>query len=64
MARKVTLDDDCCVGCETCVELCPQVFEMDEATGKARVIEPEGGDDACVEEAIASCPGACIAWES
>ena len=64
MARKVTLDEDCCVGCGTCAELCPDVFEMDETIEKARVIRPEGGDEACIEDAIASCPDSCIAWES
>lgn len=37
---------------------------MDEATEKAKVIRPEGGDEACIEDAIASCPDSCIAWES
>lgn len=64
MARKVILDEECCVGCGTCAELCPDVFEMDDATEKARVILPEGGNEECIEDAIASCPDSCIAWES
>jgi ferredoxin len=63
MKRKVILDEDCCIGCGSCAELCPDVFEMDEEAEKARVILPEGGDEKCIEEAITACPAECIAWE-
>ena len=64
MARRVVLDDECCVACEACVELCPEVFEMDESGEKARVIKEEGGDAECIEEAIESCPESCISWSA
>jgi ferredoxin len=63
MGRKVVLDEECCVGCGSCAELCPDVFEMDEDAEKARVIRPEGGSEECIEDAIASCPDNCISWE-
>ncbi len=63
MARKVVLDQECCIACESCVELCPEVFQMDEASEKAHVILPEGGNEACIEEAIDTCPVGCISWE-
>jgi ferredoxin len=25
---KVRVDADICIGCETCVEICPEIFEM------------------------------------
>lgn len=62
MAKRVTIDEDECVGCESCVELCPEVFEFDEASGKAKVIKPDAADD-CIEEAMESCPVECIKWE-
>jgi ferredoxin len=31
MSKKVIIETDECIGCETCVELCPEVFEFDEA---------------------------------
>ena len=63
MAKRVELDQDECLGCEACVEVCPDVFGFDEDTEKAYVIEgAESGSD-CVEEAIASCPAECITWE-
>jgi len=28
MGRKVVLDQECCTGCGSCAELCPDVFEL------------------------------------
>lgn len=44
-----------CIGCESCVELCENVFKMDESTEKAVVTDPSSTAD-CVEEAIETCP--------
>jgi ferredoxin len=63
MSKRVVIETDECVGCQTCVELCPQVFSFDEASEKAQVIQPEGGPEDCIEEAISSCPVECIKWE-
>lgn len=63
MGRRVVIDEECCIGCGTCAELCPDVFEMDDAGEKAHVILPEGGDEECIEEAITSCPNECISRE-
>lgn len=55
------VDYDLCVGCETCAELCPEVFEMRD-DGKAYVI----GEDKCetcdCQEAMDSCPSEAISW--
>jgi ferredoxin len=63
MARKVVLDEECCIGCGSCAELCPEVFALDEEGEKARVIQEQGGDETCIEDAIATCPSECISWE-
>ena len=60
---KVEIDQEECIGCETCVELCPDVFAFNEDEGKAYVIKEEGGDADCIDEAIGSCPGECITNE-
>lgn len=63
MAKVVTINQDDCIGCEACVEVCPSVFALDDDAVKAYVIDgAEAGDD-CVDEAIAGCPGECIFWE-
>jgi ferredoxin len=63
MGKKVTIDADECTGCETCVELCPDVFEFDENTGTAKVILEKGGPEGCIQEAVDSCPVECIHWD-
>jgi len=63
MSKKVTIDKDECVGCQACVELCPDVFGFDEDAEKANVILEEGGPEDCIQEAIDSCPVECIHWE-
>ncbi|AEJ61474.1 4Fe-4S ferredoxin iron-sulfur binding domain-containing protein [Spirochaeta thermophila DSM 6578] len=62
MAKRVVIDRDECIGCGSCADACPDVFEMDDE-GKARVILPEGGDESCIDEAISICPVECIRWE-
>ncbi len=63
MAKQVAIDEEECVGCETCVELCPDIFAFDNDAEKANVIKAEGGDEDCIEEAIDSCPAECISYE-
>ncbi len=63
MAEKIVIDQDECIGCEACVELCPSVFVFDDDEGKAFVIDGAETDEECVDEAIASCPAGCIVKE-
>lgn len=60
---QVTIGQDECLGCEACVELCPEVFAFDSNEGKAYVVNEDGGSLPCVEDAMASCPAACITCE-
>ena len=63
MAGKVVIDQDECIGCEACVEACPEVFDFDSGEDKAYVIEGADESADCVDEAIASCPSECITRE-
>lgn len=60
---KAHVDQDECVGCETCVSICDSVFKMDD-DGKAEAygeVTPDNHSE--VQEAIDSCPASCISWE-
>lgn len=63
MSNIVYIDTEECIGCESCVELCPDVFGFDEEAEKAFVILPKGGPEDCIDEAIDTCPVECIHWE-
>ncbi len=56
----VHIDEEECIGCGTCEEICPEVFRLNTDTEKAEVIMPEGGPEDLIEEAIDSCPASCI----
>jgi ferredoxin len=67
MSRKPAIDPDCCIGCEVCTQVCPEVFCMEvshngHAHEKAVVHNPEGAAEAKIEAAMDSCPSACIYW--
>ena len=61
--KQVHIDEDECIGCGACVELCPDIFAFNDGLNKAYVIMLEGGNQACIDEAIASCPVSCISNE-
>ena len=63
MDKRVYIDEEECIGCGSCVEICPEVFQMKEGEEKAEVIKPEGGPEDLVQEAIDTCPVSCIHWE-
>jgi ferredoxin len=57
----VRVDEDICIGCGRCEELCPAVFHVPEDIGKSQVIDPEGCDWAgCCEAAGENCPTGAI----
>ncbi|MFP4316451.1 MAG: ferredoxin [Desulfovibrionales bacterium] len=58
----IIIDEEECMSCEACVEVCPEVFAMDENTEKATVLNADADAD-CVDEAIDSCPAECISKE-
>ncbi|MBA3002968.1 MAG: ferredoxin [Desulfurivibrio sp.] len=60
MSKQVIIDTDECIGCQSCVEICPDVFGFNDDDNKAFVINPDGGSIECADEAAASCPAECI----
>lgn len=58
--RSIIIDVYECNGCGSCVEICPEVFAMDEAGEKAYLLDSEAEVTDKVEEAAAYCPQKCI----
>ena len=48
------VDQELCIGCGVCAELCPEVFEIRE--DKSWVVGPGHCEDCDCDEAAASCP--------
>jgi ferredoxin len=63
MSRIVYIDEEECIGCGSCEEICSEVFKMEEDIEKAKVIQPEGGPEDLIEEAMETCPVECIHWQ-
>jgi ferredoxin len=70
MPRIPIVDKEACIGCEACVHICPEVFRMEEPDSgshhhdhKSVVYNPFGAPAAKIEQAMDSCPVACITWQ-
>lgn len=60
---KVSVNKDLCVGCGTCVGICPQVFKLED--GKAVLIDGLNYVDykGEIDQAVISCPVQAIVSE-
>ena len=61
---RVRVDEELCIGCEACVEICPEVFEMQGDTAVAKIEDdiPDDLEDTC-REGAESCPVEAILVE-
>ncbi len=60
--KRPVVDYDLCEGCGTCVELCPEVFELRDDE-KAYVIGIDKCDTCDCQEAADLCPVEAITFE-
>ena len=51
-----------CISCGVCVEVCPDVFRMNEA-GFIEVVDLGNYPEPDVDDAIKYCPVDCIHWD-
>jgi ferredoxin len=60
---KVSVDKETCSGCGVCVDICPDVFEMEDEVARAKVndVPPEFKD--AVKESAEACPVEAIIVE-
>ena len=58
MAKKAKVDQNICIGCGLCVNICPEGFELDDE-GKASFTGEECRAEA-IDEAAEECPVAAI----
>ncbi len=54
---KPVVDEDLCIGCAACEDVCPEVFRLDE-DGISRVIMEDPGPEfyGCTRDAADACP--------
>ena len=66
MALHLTLDVDACTGCACCMMECPDLFDIDDASGIAILLEANPSDARLeeAERAVRSCPENAIALEN
>jgi len=60
MSEFISIDTYECNGCGSCVEICPEVFQMTASGDKAELVDPTAVIFPAVEEAAAYCPAKCI----
>jgi ferredoxin len=61
---NVVIDQELCIGCGACEEICPAVFHLDEAAGKSEVIDADACEFVgCCEAAEENCPVEAITLE-
>jgi len=57
---EIIIDTYLCSGCATCVEMCPEVFRMDQVSEKAELVRVNPTVTDKVYQAAAFCPEKCI----
>lgn len=62
MNKRPVVELSECVLCEVCIDVCPEVFSMNDA-GFVQVTILENYPEESLDEAIKNCPSDCIYLE-
>lgn len=57
---RVVIDEAECIGCESCVEICPEAFRLNEDAISEFI--SQDGLEQCIQAAIETCPTECLHW--
>ena len=57
---EVMVDPDKCIACQSCVELCPDLFECPEDVAIVKVSSVPSELEECAKEAVDICPTEAI----
>ena len=63
MKKIPVIDIRRCTECESCLEMCPEVFKRNSETGIIEVADLDDYPEELVDQVINSCPADCISWE-
>jgi ferredoxin len=62
MAKSPVVNQDECISCGLCAEICPEVFRMNDQD-ISEVYNLTGAPPEKIQEAIDGCPVQCIHWD-
>lgn len=64
MAKRLpVIEEDDCIACGNCEQVCPEVFRLNEPLGHSEVINPQGAPEDQIQEALDQCPAQAIQWQ-
>ena len=63
MSKGPVIDGSRCTDCESCLEICPEVFKRNRETGFIEIIDLDEYSEEKIREAIRYCPADCILRE-
>jgi len=62
-ALKASVDSELCVGCGTCEEICPAVFQLVDGKSRVKLDMVPAREEAACKSAEKNCPTSAISVE-